>query len=116
MHQSYDNPPDLPAFKGPEPKKRRESLTEVLSGAAIVFAEAISSTVGRQPTDSIKEGEHSNIPQSSSVSSPRKAVELRMKNYEQLRYIQQLYNDGILDEKEFNEQKSKILEFIQKIT
>lgn len=47
---------------------------------------------------------------------PRKAVELRMKNYEQLRYIQQLYNDGILDEKEFNEQKSKILEFIQKIT
>ena len=29
--------------------------------------------------------------------SPGKAVDLGTKNYEQLRYLQQLYDDGILD-------------------
>ena len=38
------------------------------------------------------------------VVSPGKAVELRMKNYQQLRFLQQLFEDGILDEKKFTEQ------------
>ena len=115
MHKSFEDPPDLPAFKPPEPKRRRESLTEALSGAAVAFAGAIN----KQQTPPTQEEGHSSTPHSSygqGVSSPRKAVELRMKNYEQLCYIQQLYNDGILDEKEFNEQKSRILDFIRKTT
>ena len=40
--------------------------------------------------------------------SPGKAVHLPMKNYEQLRYLQQLYEDGILDQKEYAEQKQDI--------
>ena len=114
MHESYVDPPDLPAFKAPEPKRRKESLTEALSGAAVAFAGVIS----KQQAPPVQEGEHSGTPRSCSgqgVSSPRKIVELRLKNYEQLRYVQQLYNDGILNEKEFNEQKSKILDFIHKI-
>ena len=37
--------------------------------------------------------------------SPGKAVDLPMKNYEQLCYLQKLYEDGILDQKEYAEQK-----------
>ena len=39
--------------------------------------------------------------------SPEKAVELRMKNFEQLRFLQQLPDDDILSESEYTEQKRK---------
>ncbi len=32
-----------------------------------------------------------------------------MKNFEQLRYLQQLYDDGILSQAEYTEQKRSIL-------
>ena len=41
-HSSYEDPPDLPAFKEPETKKPKESLTEALAGAAVAFASAMS--------------------------------------------------------------------------
>ena len=44
---------------------------------------------------------------------PGKAVDLRMKNYEQLWYLQQLYEDGILDQKEYMEQKQDILKLLK---
>ena len=31
-HSRYDNPPDLPAFKERQPKKRKESLSNALRG------------------------------------------------------------------------------------
>ena len=45
------------------------------------------------------------------VISPSKAVDLRMKNFEELRYVQllQLYEDRILNEKEYMEQLNNIL-------
>jgi hypothetical protein len=36
-----------------------------------------------------------------------------MKNYEQLRFLQQLYDDGILCAKEYTEQKESILGFLR---
>ena len=47
--------------------------------------------------------------------SPGKAVELRMKTFEQLRYLQQLYEDGILTIKEFEDQKEKKLSSLRKL-
>ena len=47
--------------------------------------------------------------------SPGKTVELRMKNYEQLLVVQQLHDNGIVDDKEFAEQKQNILTFLRKI-
>ena len=38
-----------------------------------------------------------------------------MKNFEQLRYLQQLYEDQILDEKEYIEQKRSILLSLRKL-
>lgn len=32
QHSSCDDPPDLPAFKDPEPKRRKESLSDALAG------------------------------------------------------------------------------------
>ena len=46
---------------------------------------------------------------------PAKAVDLRMKNYPQLSFLQHLFEDGILDEKEYTEQKGNILDFLRKL-
>ena len=50
------------------------------------------------------------VPTSSTSSmSPTKAIELRMKNFEQLSYLKQLFDDNILSEDEYTEQKQNIL-------
>ena len=38
-----------------------------------------------------------------------------MKNYKQLQCLQQLYEDGIVDQKEYMEQKQDILKFLKKL-
>ena len=48
--------------------------------------------------------------------SPRKSVELRMKNYEQLRYLQKLFDDRILNTKEYAEQKQSIIDSLRKLS
>lgn len=111
-HSSYEDPPDLPAFKEPETKKRKESLTDALAGAAVAFASAMSGGSQNQVCRSAHLQESG---PSVAAVSPGKTVELRMKNYEQLRVVQQLYDDGIIDDKEFAEQKQNILTFLRKI-
>lgn len=37
-------------------------------------------------------------------------ADVRMKNFQQLRYLQQLFQDDVLTEAEYTEQKSKILQ------
>ena len=92
----------IPAFSGTTPKRsRKESFSDAISGAAIAIMNALS--------DSQKEA--AETPQLSSgtlapAMSPSKAVDLRMKNFEQLRYLQQLYEDNILNETEYLEQRT----------
>ena len=44
LHEVMENPPDIPAFFGSVPKKsRKESVTDVLAGAALAFAKAFTS-------------------------------------------------------------------------
>ena len=113
-HDDYDEPPDWPQFKSqgagaPKNKRGQDSLSDALSGAAKVFAEAVTSS--RQGTPS--SASHLSQTSSSTCISPAKKVDLRMKNYEQLRFLQQLYDDGILCEKEYTEQKESILGFLR---
>ena len=68
---------------------------------------------GSKPQDqsSSKSGaaERVNMESSSGACvSPGKAVELQMKNFEQLRFLQQLFVDGILSKSEYTEQKKSI--------
>ena len=55
---------------------------------------------------------HSTVATSTATSltiSPAHLADVRMKHYEQLQYLHKLFDDGILDEGEFLEQKRKIL-------
>ena len=107
LHSDYDTPPEIPAFLGSTPKRsRRESFSDAISGAAVAFAGALKEREKgqEQPTSVVPSG-----------TSPGRSVELRMKNYEQLRYLQQLYDDGILTGEEYQEQKQLIITSIRKL-
>ncbi len=105
LHGDYDNPPNIPAFSGSTPKRpRRDSLSDAISGAAVAFAEAVKGKDKEKPATALPSG-----------VSPGKSVELRMKNFEQLRYLQQLYDDGILTEDEYREQKRNIISSLRRL-
>ena len=104
-----ENPPDIPAFSGSVPKKpRKESVTDVLAGAALAFAKAFTSETSLSASVS--------HPPVTTGVSPSKAIELRMKNFEQLLYLQQVHDEGILNSKEFTDQKQNILSSLQKLS
>ncbi len=106
LHSDYDNPPDVPAFSPPAAKRpRKENMCEALTGAAVAVVNAIRD----KPLSSDSSTSNLGI-------SPRKSVELRMKNYEQLRYLQQLFDDGILNNKEYAEQKQSIIDSLRKLS
>ena len=84
----------------------------------------------RRPTQSIKKrkkedtfshaffnhGAFANARPTAEVSSTSSvAADVRMKNYEQLRYAKQLNLDGILTDTEFEEQKENILVAIKEL-
>ena len=101
LHESTDEPPNVPIFSGCPPKKPREDLTSALSGAAEAFAKVISCPKG----DSATASSSPNV----IAMSPSTLANVRMKNFEQLRYIKQLHSDDILTDEEFKQQKENIL-------
>ena len=112
IHDDLDCPPDLPAFhKETKPNKpAKESLTSALTGAVLAFTNKYNSDNTKSPQHTCT----SNPPAQLGIS-PGRSVELRMKNFEQLRYLQQLYDDGILTSTEYEEQKKKILSSLRKL-
>ena len=91
IHESLDLPPDVPMITG---KSSRESLSDSIAGAAMAFVNAMKPGVA---TDMDK----STSPGSNSVGiSPGKTTQLCMQNLQQLRYLQQLYEDNILSSDE----------------
>ena len=124
LHDSTDEPPSVPIFNNVTPKRRRNVISEAITDAAGAIMKSINSNT---PTHQI-ETSSSTTPISSSAIvqqsgldsnvgvSPSQATELRMKNMEQLRYLQGLYNDNIITEDELLEQKQMILEAIRKLS
>ena len=49
------------------------------------------------------------------IISPARLADVRMKHYKQLQYLYKLFDDGILDEGEFLEQKNKILGLLRSL-
>lgn len=105
-HDNYDKPPAVPMFSDTlQPKRqKKESLTETIV--------AISKALNSPSQNSNQSNDSSNYPLG---LSPRKSVDLRMKNLEQLHYIKQLYEDNILTDKEFIEQKQTIIDSLRKL-
>ena len=80
----------------------------LVHGAAVAFANALKGGNSVTTTEKVSStGTHS--------VSPSKAIDLRMKNFEQLRYLQQLFNDNILSENEYSEQKQNILSTLKNL-
>lgn len=104
LHDNYETPPNVPAFSGSTPKRyQTENMYAAITGAAVAFANALG---GQKPS----------ISSHPSPLSPGKSIELRMKNFEQLRYLQQLFDDGILNDKEYAEQKANIISSLHKLS
>ena len=112
-HTDLDNPPAAPPFNGFVPKRaKQESLSEALASAATAFAQAFSGS----PANLSQKESVPSTPSGSSVGmSPLKVADLRMKHLEQLRYLQQLMEDGIISKDEFVEQKGIVLGTLRKI-
>jgi hypothetical protein len=115
-HDDIDEPPRVPMIVGaPLPKRQKqESLTTALVGAATAFANAISpkvncpSSPSSTPTTPTRSTSRTGL-------SPGRAADVRMKNLEQLRYMQKLTEDGIFSVEEFMEQKHHIMEALRKL-
>ena len=124
LHDDYDNLPDIPAFSSVTPKRlRKESLSDAISRAAVAFAQALqpdNKKVGtEQPTVAANTATAVAVPSTGTVSvgiSPGKSIDLRMKIFEQLRYLQSLFEDGILDQLEYVKQKRNILASLSKLS
>ena len=118
-HESFDDPPNLPPFSGVQPKKKA-SLAEAITGAALTFA-----SVARTPDISQNNSQSVVIAPSSPKASatpvapaavgisPGKVTELRMKKLRELRELQELLEQTI---QEFVEQKQLVLNSLRKLT
>jgi len=98
----------VPAFHC-EQKRQKYSLC----GALIDAARVLVKYMDRKSSEDLP-----NPPQVTSRLgvSPGKAVDLRMKNLQQLCYLQSLYEDNILSDQELAEQKQIVLESLRKNT
>ena len=72
LHESMEQPPSIPAFGCPQKKARHDTFSNVLNGAAVAFAQAMSGT-GKVPDR-----------ENCAVSATAMQVDLRMKNLQQL--------------------------------
>ena len=105
LYDNYDTPPNVPTFSGIMSKKpQKENMCEAITTAAVAFAKTIAEKPVNQSLTPV-------VPS----FSPAKSIELRMKNYEQLRYLQQLLDDGIINENEFKERKESIICSLRKL-
>ena len=110
LYDDLEEPPKIPAFTSTPRRSHQPSVSSAINAAAIAITKALGGNV--------KENEATNSPVNSPGSvcvSPGKVVELRMKNYEQLRYLQSLFEDGILSQTKYTEQKHTILDSLRKL-
>lgn len=117
LHADLEMPPDIPAFSGKPAQRKsrqRESVSDVIGSAAVAIVNALKNDTPNTSGSIGTPGSTGNT-SGMSVISPAKSVELRMKNYEQLRYLYQLFDDGIITQKEFAEQKNDIMIALKKL-
>lgn len=122
FHDSTEEPPAVPIFNNVTPKRKRNVISDAITDAAGAIMKSISTPSNNTTPTSTSTSSSGIVNQSarglsSNVEvSPGQATELRMKNMEQLRYLQSLYNDNIITEDELLEQKQMILEAIRKLS
>ena len=101
VHDDYDNPSESPAFLSSTSKQaQKESLSEAIGGAAVATVKALKTDPKEKSSDAV----------SAPGCGPGVSPDLQIKNYQRPRYLQQLYEDNILNENGYAEQKSILAE------
>jgi hypothetical protein len=109
LHESYDDPPDNPLVTGQAktPKsQKRDSISEVIAGAAAAIVKAVCPATPKTPAQHVD---------NSRIISPGRSANIRMNNLQQLQCLQRLFEDKVLTEVEFMEQKKIVLEALRSL-
>ena len=107
-HESYDDPPQIPLITGSTTasKPKRESIGEALTGAAVALAKALQpSTKNSNPPVRATQASDDVMKK----ISPLKVTVIRRSCLEDLKKLKELFEDGVLTETEFTEEKQHIL-------
>ena len=113
IHDDLEEPPQVPMITGITPKRaKKETLSDVLTPLANAITKAFT---GNQASSTPEKRAVASQQSSQCGISPAKVADIRMKNLEQLKFLQQLYEDGILSHAEFIEQKGIILDLLRKL-
>ena len=108
-HDDKEEPPQVPMITGLVPKhQKQETLSDALAGAATAFVNAFRSTPATSVPITFQ-------PHLWGFLLARQLIYIRMKNLQQLCFLQQLMQDRIISEQEFLEQKNIILETLHNL-
>ncbi len=103
--------PHVPMITGmPQKCLKKDSLAETFAGAAEAIAKAFSTPQNRPAASSSR-------PDSGIVGvSPGKCTDLRSKNLQQLRFLQELFEDNIISASQLAEQKAIVFDALRNLT
>ena len=108
-HDDYTNPPQIPLITGSSAQSKKKSSNAQVADALTNAATAIVSAM-KSPTT--PQNSHS---QTSAKFSPMSGAKLRRSCLDDLKSLKELYQDAVLSEAEFTEQKEKILRTLKDI-
>ena len=112
VHSSLDEPPTTTMFAragGVQPKKKSNSVSEVLTHAVTQIASALTPRPGPSSTTTVTGGS------SQAKSSPAKTIESRSWCYRQLGEIKALYEYGLLSELEYQSEREAIMSTLKNL-
>ena len=98
-HDDYKSPPRVPMITGMQPKQPKKDVA-----VSDVLASAVVRALSPPRNDT-----------AATTSKAPDSTDIRMKNFQQLRLLQQLYDDKIITASELSEQKTIIMEALRKL-
>ena len=114
-HDDYVTPPNIPLITGKTatPQKRRtDEIADVVAGAATAVIKAINQSGVPQPQTPPKSCSSTNDQHVKKIS-PLKVVTLRRSCLDDLRRVKDLYEENVLTDEEFSDEKQRILEMLK---
>ena len=105
-YDDYDSPPNIPLLQDGFTKPKKESLKDVVAGAATAIAKVLQPINLNSPTNTNDEN---------TKITPMQVASVRRSCLEDLRRVKDLYADGILSETEFMSEKEQILKVLKDI-
>ena len=105
-YDDYDTPPNIPFITGaPTPLgSKKPNVATALAGAATAIVKALSGSPKKNISERVDEG---------AKMSPLKMATLRRNCLDDLKKLKELFEDNVLSEEEFTEEKKHILASLQ---